>query len=188
VKDEADYEGNKRPASGASNGSTAIGTSNQPPTKKRASGPLTSSAQGIVHPFFSAKPTTLGNFVSSPPTVCHFLHLDPFKTETKPESAPVPEAGPSSGLIRKSVTIVFYDLDGTLIKPRSGSEFPSGRADWTWWDVSVPGKMKAEWEEGKHLVVLSNQGDTRPKIREEWKAKLPLIMAKVCFSANDDSD
>ena len=34
-------------------------------------------------------------------------------------------------------------------------------------------------EEGKHLVVLSNQADSRPKIRAEWKAKLPLIAAKV---------
>jgi bifunctional polynucleotide phosphatase/kinase len=42
--------------------------------------------------------------------------------------------------------------------------------------------LKAEWEEGKHLIVLSNQGDSRPKIREEWKAKLPLITSKVCIS------
>jgi bifunctional polynucleotide phosphatase/kinase len=39
--------------------------------------------------------------------------------------------------------------------------------------------LKREVEEGKHLVVLSNQADSRPKIRAEWKAKLPLIAAKV---------
>jgi hypothetical protein len=43
--------------------------------------------------------------------------------------------------------------------------------------------LKREVEEGKHLVVLSNQADSRPKIRAEWKAKLPLIAAKVSFSS-----
>jgi hypothetical protein len=28
-------------------------------------------------------------------------------------------------------------------------------------------------------VVISNQGDAREKIRREWKAKVPLIAAKV---------
>jgi hypothetical protein len=28
-------------------------------------------------------------------------------------------------------------------------------------------------------VVISNQGDAREKIRKEWKAKVPLIAAKV---------
>jgi bifunctional polynucleotide phosphatase/kinase len=49
-----------------------------------------------------------------------------------------------------------------------------------WWDASVPERLKREWEEGKHLVALSNQGGERPKVQEEWKAKLPLIAAKVC--------
>jgi hypothetical protein len=75
---------------------------------------------------------------------------------------------------------VFYDLDGTLIKTKNGgSGFPTNRADWMWWDSCVPGRLKREWEEGKHLVVLSNQGDGRPKVRAEWKEKLPLIAAKV---------
>ena len=32
-------------------------------------------------------------------------------------------------------------------------------------------------------MVLSNQADARPKIRAEWKAKLPLIAAKVRLSS-----
>lgn len=33
-------------------------------------------------------------------------------------------------------------------------------------------------------MVLSNQADSRPKIRAEWKAKLPLIAAKVGISSS----
>jgi len=84
----------------------------------------------------------------------------------------------------KKIEIVFYDLDGTLIKTlKSGSGFPTSRADWQWWDPCVPSRLRKEVEEGKHLVVLSNQADSRPKIRGEWKAKLPLIAAKVSSSA-----
>ena len=43
----------------------------------------------------------------------------------------------------------------------------------------MPAQLKAEWEEGKHLIVVSNQGDAREKIRREWRAKLSLIAAKV---------
>ena len=156
-----------------------------------------------MHPFFSAKPITVGQFVPSPVGVCHFLHLDPFgsndaglssspssisiKTESIPTPSTIPTQtdnransvgnGNSDGV--KKVEIVFYDLDGTLIKTRSGSDFPTNRSDWQWWDPTVPAHLKKEWEDGKHLVILSNQGDAREKIRSEWKAKLPLIATKV---------
>lgn len=77
------------------------------------------------------------------------------------------------------VPVVFYDLDGTLIKTASGNDFPRDRADFQWWHASVPGRLAAEHAEGKHLVIISNQGDSRPKVRAEWKAKVPLFCAKV---------
>jgi len=132
--------------------------------------PPPSAARAPVHPFFSAAPTTSGSFIPSPLTVAHFLHLDPFHDDGESSSS-------------KKIEVIFYDLDGTLIKTlKSGSGFPSSRADWQWWDPCVPGQLKREWGEGKHLVVLSNQADSRPKIRAEWKAKLPLIAAKVGIS------
>lgn len=116
-----------------------------------------------AHPFFSnPNPKPLGNFQPSPDSLCHFLHLDPFSRVTT-----------------SPVTIIFYDLDGTLIKTKSGAQYPRNREDWVWWNDIVPSHLKREWEEGKHIVVLSNQADDRPKIRNEWKAKLPLIVAKV---------
>jgi hypothetical protein len=152
--------GIKRPSS-----SITDDTGGQPSKRQIKSTPNPPPAP--VHPFFSAAPTTSGSFLPSPPTVAHFLHLDPFNT---------------SGESSKKIEIVFYDLDGTLIKTlKSGSGFPTSRADWQWGDPCVPGQLKRMVEEGKHLVVLSNQADSRPKIRAEWKAKLPLIAAKVSF-------
>jgi len=92
----------------------------------------------------------------------HFNHLDAFD--------PPPPI---------KVPIVFYDLDGTLIKTKKGGKFPTARDDWMWWHPSVPSRLKDERAQGKHIVIISNQGDKREKIRSEWRAKLPLIAAKV---------
>lgn len=161
----------KRPSSSIENDPQLNGRESDHPSKKldvKITSPTAPApTPAVVHPFFSSKPITLGNFLPSPPTIAHFLHLDPF-----------PSLGESS---TRKIEMVFYDLDGTLIKTKNGgSGFPTSRTDWSWWDISVPAKLKREWEEGKHLVVLSNQGDGRPKVRGEWKAKLPLIAAKVC--------
>ncbi|CAD6573099.1 MAG: hypothetical protein TREMPRED_000722 [Tremellales sp. Tagirdzhanova-0007] len=117
------------------------------------------------HPFFTGIQEP-GAFLPSPPSLIHFVHLDAFASRSEP--------GPS-----KKIPVIFYDFDGTLIKPRSGAAFPSSRNDWAWWHPSVPARLKAEWEEGKHIVVISNQGDGREKIRKEWRAKLPLVAAKM---------
>lgn len=145
-----------------------------------------------------------GSFLPSPPTLIHFLHLDPFASSSSslnplPTPAPTPASSKtaplpasvsaeeklgesSNGSARAKVRVVFYDLDGTLIKPKGTNRFPTSREDWAWWHPSVPNRLKAEWEDGKHLIVISNQGNAREKIRKEWKAKLSLIVAKVSFS------
>ncbi|KAK1923128.1 polynucleotide kinase 3 phosphatase-domain-containing protein [Papiliotrema laurentii] len=141
-----------------------------------------------IHPLFTGGVKTLGTFLPSPPTLIHYLHLDPFasspSTSTSPPSpsssgSPAPLTDGLEGKKGKKITIVFYDLDGTLIKTRSGAKFPTGRDDWVWWHPSVPRRLAAEHAAGKHIVVISNQGDSREKIRREWRAKVPLIAAKM---------
>ncbi|WVQ85805.1 polynucleotide kinase 3'-phosphatase [Cryptococcus sp. DSM 104549] len=148
-----------------------------PPTKRPSEGEQPPTKK--THPFFSggAKATDIGKFLPSPPSLIHFLHLDPFVSLPSRTSESSTSTTPSEPL--KKVAISFYDLDGTLIKPRLGGQFPKGRDDWMWWNPSVPEKLKKEHGEGRHLVVISNQGDKREKIRNEWRAKLPLIAAKM---------
>ncbi|WWC65205.1 polynucleotide kinase 3'-phosphatase [Kwoniella dejecticola CBS 10117] len=123
-----------------------------------------------------AGPAKKGVFEPSPPTLIHFTHLDPFASSS---SASVSASASGSASSSKKIAVTFYDLDGTLIKPRLGGQFPKSRDDWMWWQPSVPERLKAEHEEGRHLIVISNQGDQREKIRQEWRAKLSLIAAKI---------
>lgn len=126
-----------------------------------------------MHPLFTGGMKHPGKYLPSPPSLIHYLHLDPF--------APSPSSASSSKVTgtRAKIPIIFYDLDGTLIKPRSAAKFPKGRDDWIWWHPSVPSRLAEEWERGRHIVVISNQGDSREKIRAEWREKVPLIAAKV---------
>ncbi|WWD20754.1 polynucleotide kinase 3'-phosphatase [Kwoniella shandongensis] len=143
------------------------------PATKRPSEGTTPQAKK-PHPFFVAgAKTQLGTFQPSPPTLIHFTHLDPFAPQ------PVASTSTASSSTSNKIAISFYDLDGTLIKPRLGGPFPKSRDDWMWWNPVVPERLKKEWEEGRHLVVISNQGDSREKVRNEWKLKLPLIAAKM---------
>lgn len=148
----------KRPA--------AFDLATAPAAKKRTSRPIARSIcladPHPAHPFFAGPIKQPGSYLPSPSSLVHFLHLDPF-------ARPAPW----------KVPIVFYDLDGTLIKTRKGGRFPASRDDWAWWHPSVLAKLQAEHDEGKHIIVISNQGDAREKIRSEWKAKLPLIVSKV---------
>lgn len=87
-----------------------------------------------------------GSYQKSPsPTMLHYQHLDPLK-DAKGK--------------KDKVSLVLYDLDGTLIKPRNNGRFPKNREDWTWWHTSVPNRLKEEAEAGKHIIILSNQGVT----------------------------
>lgn len=102
------------------------------------------------HPFFSnvaarkeeallpasQRPTVK---MDAPPTVEHFLHLDPFASS-------VQHSGASSS--RKKVKIAMYDLDGTLIEPKSGAKFPKDGGDWKWWHAKVKPKLAEAYEQG----------------------------------------
>lgn len=106
-----------------------------------------------VHSFFtqtqngsSSEDMANGSYQKSPSaSMLHYQHLDPLK-----------DAKGKKG----KVSLVLYDLDGTIIKPRNGGRFPKNREDWTWWHSSVPARLKEETEAGKHVIILSNQGVT----------------------------
>ncbi|KIR51540.1 DNA 3'-phosphatase [Cryptococcus gattii Ru294] len=146
------------------------------PQKRASDGPEPPAKR--THPFFTGgTPKEHGKFHASDPALIHFAHLDPFESLPKnsSESIDLSDSTPAP----KRIPVAFYDLDGTLVKTRSGNDFPKSRDDWMWWHPSVPEKLKQEWEAGRHLVVISNQGSKKPKIKSEWRAKLPLIAAKM---------
>lgn len=144
-----------------------------------------------VHPFFqpgsSASASSIGQVVPSPPSLYHYVSHDPLAGSST--AAPRPSSGLdhrasttlAASISPRKVAISFYDLDGTLIKPKSGAKWPKNKEDWAWWHVSVPAKLKQEVEAGRHVVVISNQGSGQEKTIQEWKGKIPLIAAKVSW-------
>ena len=54
--------------------------------------------------------------------------------------------------------VAGFDLDGTIIKTRSGKKFPVGKTDWKFWSNKVVEKIKSIHEEGKKIVIISKQG------------------------------
>ncbi|KAI5451606.1 DNA kinase/phosphatase Pnk1, variant 2 [Naganishia albida] len=103
--------------------------------------------------------------LDAPPTVEHWLHLDPFATLPTDSS---------TSTSTKKIKIAMYDLDGTLIKPASGVKFPKNAEDWKPWDHTVKPKLAEAHEQGFHLVIISNQ-NLREKALAEWRKKVPDI-------------
>lgn len=55
------------------------------------------------------------------------------------------------------VKLAAFDLDGTLIKTKSGARFPKDETDWTFFDRSVPLKLRELSTAGHLIVIFSNQ-------------------------------
>ena len=51
--------------------------------------------------------------------------------------------------------VAAFDLDGCLIKTKSGNQFPRDKEDWVWWRTCVPKKLKALHDEGYVCRILA---------------------------------
>ena len=43
---------------------------------------------------------------------------------------------------KPSNLIASFDMDDTLIKPKSGAKFAKSATDWIWWHPNVPERLK----------------------------------------------
>ena len=59
---------------------------------------------------------------------------------------------------KPSEKIAAFDMDSTLILTKSGKTFAQNASDWVWWNENVPKKLKADYEDGYKIVIMSNQG------------------------------
>lgn len=71
--------------------------------------------------------------------------------------------GPSARICKD---VVAFDVDGTIIKTKSGEVFPKDLSDWQFWDPSVKKRLTEIWESGKKIVFFTNQGGVE-KSKEE---------------------
>lgn len=77
----------------------------------------------------------------------------------------------------KSPKVIFVDLDGTVIKPRSGKSSPQGL-----WDMTLDMKVIARIKEAKpeYLFIVSNQGGIGRIVSEkDFEIKLDYVTAAI---------
>jgi bifunctional polynucleotide phosphatase/kinase len=81
----------------------------------------------------------------------------------------------------KGKKIYGFDLDGTIIKTKSGKKFPISNKDWIIWHDNVKTKIKELYEKKYILVIISNQkGIGTGKVdSEEWMVKVTNIITEL---------
>jgi bifunctional polynucleotide phosphatase/kinase len=110
-----------------------------------------------------------------PPSLLHFYNGDVLADDDAPSPSPSSTPSPSG---RRKVALSLYDLDGTLIRPKSGYKFPRGADDWMWWHRDVPKRLRADVAAGRHVIVLSNQ-NVHGRMLRDWKEKIRMIAHEV---------
>ena len=79
--------------------------------------------------------------------------------------------------------IAAFDLDGTLIRPRSGRKWPKDASDWTLLHKDTKQRLSGLIDGGYAVVIISNQNyASQPKKLEDWKLKLQRIGDRVGVS------
>eukprot|EP00752_Nemacystus_decipiens_P002205 g2097.t1 len=58
---------------------------------------------------------------------------------------------------RVSTHIVAFDMDGTLIKTKSGKKFGDAADDWQFWHGKIPAVLRKWHERGYKVAIISNQ-------------------------------
>ncbi|XP_002740993.1 uncharacterized protein F21D5.5-like [Saccoglossus kowalevskii] len=113
------------------------------------------------------------NSVKKKKTLCKatWMWVDPAKKKT--ESKPVDfkaVTGALSPLIQLTGSgipgrknIAAFDIDGTVIKTRSGAKFAKGPKDWQWWEDKVPSKLRDAYNSGYKIVFFTNQAGIEKK-------------------------
>jgi len=82
----------------------------------------------------------------------------------------------------KYVKLACFDLDYTLIKPKSGNKFPKNKEDWCWNYDSVPKILRNYYENKYTIVIFTNQKNLKNYI--DFKYKLDMITEKLNIPIN----
>ncbi|XP_017073581.1 uncharacterized protein F21D5.5 [Drosophila eugracilis] len=87
----------------------------------------------------------------------------------------------TSNGVKSSEKIAGYDMDGTIIKTKSGLVFPKNTDDWQIIFPEVPGKLNNLYNDGFKICFFTNQGGiARGKISlDDFKVKIKQIVAKL---------
>lgn len=82
--------------------------------------------------------------------------------------------------IKPSAKVVGFDMDDTLVTPKSGAQFAKSRNDWRWLLPEVAPKLKELHSQGYKVVVFTNQAGIEKK-----KQKASDIEGKIIDLAEE---
>lgn len=90
--------------------------------------------------------------------------------------------------------LASFDMDDTIIRPKSSAKFPKSRSDWKWLFPVVPEKLKKLSDDGYAVVIFTNQAgigkghvkasDIKGKILDLSK-ELGIVLRAVIASEDD---
>jgi bifunctional polynucleotide phosphatase/kinase len=80
----------------------------------------------------------------------------------------------SSDQLKPRDKVLAFDMDDTLITPKSKGKFPKSRSDWMWLDGSVVKKLQDSYADGYKIVIFTNQAGVEKK-----KTSLSDIQGKI---------
>ncbi|KAL7075894.1 hypothetical protein ACQ4LE_004845 [Meloidogyne hapla] len=86
----------------------------------------------------------------------------------------------TQGILHRS-KIAGFDLDGTLIKTKSGRVFPLNNDDWQFWSRGTIGKLRRCHEDGFKLCIFTNQMGIQKKYVDAngFKIKIQNICTAI---------
>ncbi|XP_033097670.1 uncharacterized protein LOC117101646 isoform X2 [Anneissia japonica] len=83
--------------------------------------------------------------------------------------------------IRTNEQVASFDLDGTIIKTKSGNTFPEDENDWIFTSSNVKSIIQLNNKDHINNVIMSNQNGigTGSQDKEEWMDKIEKITAEL---------
>ncbi|XP_028397112.1 uncharacterized protein LOC114520949 isoform X2 [Dendronephthya gigantea] len=87
----------------------------------------------------------------------------------------------TSSRIYSRESVAAFDLDGTIIKTKSGKDFPIDKNDWIFTSQEVKLKLEENQKGGINNVIMSNQGGIGLGLQDklEWMEKIEDITSQL---------
>lgn len=75
--------------------------------------------------------------------------------------------------------IAAFDMDGTLVTPKSGRPFPKDRFDWQWLFPKVPTMLRDLSAKGYEIVIFTNQKGLKDKVVSDITGKIDDLISEL---------
>jgi len=146
--------------------------------------------------FSPSSPPSKGGFISSAPAV---TLQDYFKPQQQPAEHGIKRTKHGTiirvccGDVNPSAKVAAFDMDGTLILPKSGAKFPKNAMDWKWKFANVPTILTKLHASGYKIVIFSNQKNVKEERLDDVVTKIGDLSKNVgvpieAFIATADDD